>query len=228
MDVELRAVMDLHPGQIAVDFNWIGPAQRPDLRLVRRQLRYPLNPEDGYLVFALREWFSPSGDPWAKLSSTQYLLPNALREGGLVQSEVAYAFANQSDLKPAQIFIRIYDAGTGGLKEVRIGDITRVVETKSEVNPWSQVQTIEIFMSPGGGPEATAGKIVVSRGNSDTTKPDEFAWLAPTLPAISAPFDKVRQEETEWTVLAKDGHVLRLQAVSSTDRRPGTSALLDE
>ena len=228
MSAELHAVMDLHPGQINLDFTWTAPGPRPDLRLVRRQQSYPRNPEDGRPILELQDWFSASGDAWVKISSFRYLVPNSSPKGGLLQGEVIYSFKGANSLTPNQVVVRIYDIANQVTKEARIGDVTRVIDDQAPALSWTLVRTVEIFAAPGGGAEASAGKFVISTGNSDPTVADQFSWLDPILPAIAVPFDQVQIQDTTLTVLIKNGDTLRIQADQNLDGQPGTLALLDE
>jgi phage tail-like protein len=199
---EFRADADLHGQRINLSWAWIAPSQRPGLRLLRRQRAYPDGPEDGLAILDLGDLFRAPNQPWARIAHTRYLVPNSTAEGGLCQAQVRRYFDLPAAGEPSQVVVRYYETAAGLLQMVQLEEVSRVVRVVAPSPPWASVETLDIFATPGGGPEVPAGQVVVSTGHADGVTPDRFQWIAPGDPPISVDFDRVEHQRTTVEDLA--------------------------
>ena len=191
MITDLSAKSDIHGERIDLAWTWTDAgAVRPGLVLVRRRRAYPAAPGDGLLVVDLDECFRRPDQGWERIERMRFLVVNSTAEGGLRQAEAVFFYAAAAAAEPERATIRYYDTAAGQEALVTLSDITRVARTIAAAGPWDVVETLEIFNAPGGGPEASAGTITISSGHADGQTPDQFAWLAPAMPAEVQAYDR--------------------------------------
>lgn len=196
MIAEFRADADIRGHRIDLSWTWTAPVERPALRLSRRQKTYPSGPEDGLQVLDLADLFVAFTQPWARITRTLYLVPNAVTEGGLRQAEVALNFDIPEATEPVQVVVRYYDPVAGLEQTVTLEEVSRVERVVAPALPWSSVETTKVFATPGGGPEVSVGQIVVSTGHTDGVTPDRFEWIAPGDPPVGVDFDRIEVHQT--------------------------------
>lgn len=196
MLAEFRAEPDLRGHRLDLTWTWRSPGARPGLRLLRRQRAYPTGPLDGLVILNLPDLFSGPNQPWARILTTVYLVPNAVAEGGLRQAGVEQYFDDPAASEPARVVVSYYDDAAGEMQVVRLEEVSRVELVAGPAAPWANVTTLDIFATPGGGPEEPAGQVVVSTGHSDGLTPDLFQWIAPGDLPVSLAFDSLETSET--------------------------------
>jgi phage tail-like protein len=189
------AEADIRGGRINLEWTWMAAGARAGLRLLRRRRAYPTAVEDGVVVLDLADLFIALDQPWARIERTLYLVPNAVAEGGLRQAEVALCFDDAVAAEPIQVVVTYYNSLAELVQVVRLEQVSRVERVAAPSPPWGQVETLEIFATPGG-PEELVGQVFVSTGHEDGATPDRFEWIAPGDPAQSVDFDQIEIQET--------------------------------
>jgi phage tail-like protein len=229
---ELRADADIRGQRIDLSWTWSAPVERPALRLLRRQRAYPTRPQDGLLVLDLADLFVAFKTPWARITRTLYLVPNTMAGGGLRQAEVAHYFDLAGAAEPVQVVVRYYDPAAGLLETVRLEEVSRVERVAAPALPWASVETLEIFATPGGGPEVSTGQIVVSTGHQDGVTPDRFEWIASGEPPAGVGFDRIEVQQTTASEVTATPETFQAQIhvvwEIGSKNTPLHSAILDE
>lgn len=191
MITDLIAINNIRGQRIDLAWTWTDAgAARPGLRLVRRRRAYPVSAADGLAVMDAGGLFRLPDQGWARIDRIRFLVVNSAAEGGLRQAETEFCYAADADTEPSQAGIRYYDAGTDQEVSATLTEITRVVRSAAAAGPWAAVETLEIFHAPGGGPEASAGTVVISAGHADGLTPDRFSWTASGMPAEVLDYDR--------------------------------------
>lgn len=196
MLTEFRAEPNIRGNRLDLTWTWRSPGPRPGLRLLRRQRAYPAGPADGLVILNLPDLFVAPNQLWARIRTTLYLVPNGMGEGGLRQAGVEQYFDDPAAAGPVQVVVSYYDTVAGSMEAARLEEVSRVELAAGPAAPWENVATLDIFASPGGGPEELAGQVVVSTGHSDGLTPDLFQWVAPGNPPVGLVFDHSEVSET--------------------------------
>jgi phage tail-like protein len=190
MLAELTANADLRGHRIDVSWTWSGLDARPAFRLLRRRRAYPAGPDDGYRVLDVDELFGAADEPWARVARARYVAGGSAAEGGLLQAEVAFFHDAPGGSDPARIEVTVHDPAVGSGTPERIEEVSRVELTEGEAAPWGSVEALEIFHTPGGGPEAPAGTLTVFRDHSDGTTPSSLLWEPAGGVAVEVELDR--------------------------------------
>ena len=227
MLAEFRAEPDIRPNRINLAWTWRSPGPRPGLRLLRRQWAYPAGPEDGLVILDLPGLFIAPNQPWARILTTLYLVPNTVAEGGLRQAGLEQYFDDPAAAEPVQVVVSYYDA-TGEMQVVRLEEVSRVELVAGPAVPWANVATLDLFATPGGGPEEPAGQVVVSTGHSDGLTPALFQWTAPGDPPVSLAFDSIETSETVISASPTPPDSFRATAHTTRDGLTERVAKFDE
>ena len=117
--------------------------------------------------------------------------------------------------EPVQVVVRYYDPVAGLKQTVTLEEISRVERVVSPALPWSSVETIEVFATPGGGPEVSVRQIVVSTGHTDGVTPDRFEWIASGDPPVGVDFDRIEVHQKDRPSIL--GHCGQPRAASRSD-----------
>jgi phage tail-like protein len=179
--IGLRAGAGLRGVQADLGWSWREPGPRPALRVLRGAGTYPEAPEEGIPVLDVAELFREPEAPWDRIVRLRYLTPPAplpwerdsaggpprVRplgvDGGVLQAEVALFFAAAADGEPARVVVRVWNAATGALGETGIDEVVRVERTSAPAGaPWASIESLEVFATPGGGPEQLMGEVEVA------------------------------------------------------------------
>lgn len=224
---EFRAEADLRGHRINLGWTWVATGERPRLHLVRRRRAYAINFDDGLNVFGLAELFRLADQPWVRIERTLYLVPNANAEGGLRQAETAFFYVG-SAAQPFRVDMAYYHGPLDQIRQVRFEEVSRIERSEIVTAPWSRVETMELFITPGGGPEQSAGRIVVSAGHADGETADRFFWQATGEPSTEVEFDLEERRETRLKVLAATPETLRIEGTTLRQGEILQSLLLEE
>ncbi len=168
---------DLRGHRIDVRWSWSGEGTRPGFRLLRRRRAYPARADDGLVVVDMEDLFAGEDAPWARVSCTRYLLENSVAEGGLVQGEVTLFHSEADSSEPSRVRIRRFDPEEGSVKARTIDEVSRVERKLPDPAPWGAAEDLEIFHTPGGGTEESAGVVRVLWDHPDGETFPVFRWL---------------------------------------------------
>lgn len=211
MLLEFRAEADIRGGRIDLAWDWKAPGSRPALQLIRRPLEYSIQVGDGLAILNLGDPFWGVDQVWARFERDIYLAPvydldaqaaiklrrpETVLERGLRHAMVVHTFADKEAEFPTLIAIKLYDPATDSFMNIRLDEISRLERTPSSAVPWDSIDTIEVFATPGGGPEVSLGQIVISTQHEDGVTPDRFAWIASGDPPIEVPFGRSLHQQT--------------------------------
>ena len=196
MPIEFKAEADAHGGRVDLTWTWTAPGDRPQLRLLRRRRACPTGPEDGLCVLDLADHFWMPDQTYARVERTFYLGRGTTAENRLRHAEMHLHFAAPDASQPSLVVVAHYDPIADATVTTRIEEISRLERSQIATPPWTSVEIVEIFATPGGGPEELAGRIVVSTGHEDGTTPDRFDWTASGDPPVSVAFDRTVAQET--------------------------------
>lgn len=202
MATELRAGASLRGLQADLGWTWQEPGGRPALRLVRGAGTYPAAPAQGVPVVDVAELFRTPAEPWARIVRLRGRTPAAPRgwepgpEGapprpraarvdeGMLQGEAALFFAGDADAEPARVVLRRWNGAAGVMEEKEIGDVSRVELTDLPAGaPWQAVHRAEVFVTPGGGPQESAGVLELALAPAPVPPQDPAAPLPPLTAA---------------------------------------------
>lgn len=186
MTVELRLDADIRGRRLNLRWDWREPGARPAFRLLRRRRAFPAHPDDGLAVVDVPDLFVTAAEPWERIVRLRHLASGSLAEGGLLQAEAVLYFTDATDPEPTRARVAWWDASTRAMAEAVVTEVARVERSESASAPWDRVEELELFAAPGGGPEAPAGRVVVSRGHADGITPDRFEWQPAGGPAAGA------------------------------------------
>ena len=196
---EFNAEADIRGRRADLTWTWVAPGERPGLRLVRRLGEYPATVGEGLRVLDLSDVFRVPDIPWARIARIRYLVPNAVSDIGLLQAIVSLYFDPVDAADPVQVVVATYDDVSEDMEELRIEDVNRLELTQAATPPWTSVETLEVFATPGGGPEESVGQILVSTGHEDGLTPDNFEWIPVIGPSSSMNFDEAQAQQTRST-----------------------------
>lgn len=183
MLTDLYAKGDIRGERIDLGWTWTAPGARPALRLIRRRRAYPRDVAQGHCVVDLQEMFDGLSTSEVRLERHHYLPINAQVEGGMYMAELILHFAGPHAEQPHRVSVAYYDETAADpdddFPRLSITEVSRV-ERHEDVTPapWGRVQTLEIFTTPGGGPEASAGRVVISSDHEDGFTANRFEWIA--------------------------------------------------
>ena len=218
---DLTARANIRGRQIDLSWDWVSSQiQRPNLRLQRQQIAYPVSAVEGVAVLDVAQLFRLPQQPWALITQTQYTLSNAPIEDGLRQAELTTYFANANDLQPTQVRIGIYVDLTESWQAVVFDSVTNLTVTETAAAPWQSLTTWEITAMVGGGPAAIVGQVVVSRGHADGLTPDQFAWIPAVGTSVLVPFVEISGQETHVEEVTTVAGYFRAQFSSSKNDDP--------
>jgi phage tail-like protein len=220
--IGLRAGGGLRGLQADLAWSWREPGPRPALRVLRGAGTFPEAPGEGEPVLDVAELFRLPDAPWGRIVRLRYRTPPAplpwesagggpLRvralgiDGGALQAEVALFFAAAADAEPARVALRVWNGPAGTMAEVEIGEVVRVGRTSGAGAGWESIETLEVFATPGGGPEEMIGEIEVAHAPVPVPPldPDELpppalgpvgrlTWRAPGEVPVAVEFDAVQ------------------------------------
>ncbi len=176
---EFVAKSDIRGERIDLHWNWIGLEDpRPGLRLVRCQRAYPERANEGICVADLDDLFDGATDSVARVERRLYLPINTEVESSLQMAEVALYFAYRYAEQPERVIVDYYNPLTKEHNIEEIKEVSRVVISDTASAPWGNIQAIEIFVTPGGGLEESAGQVVVRTEHEDGVSNNLFEWEA--------------------------------------------------
>ena len=225
---DLQAESDIRGGRINLSWSWSGAGPLPGFRLLRRRRSYPSVVDDGAPVIDLDDLFAGVSAPAVRVSRSYYLPISAEVEGALQMAELALHFVDSGvgpdfvdgEAKPYRAVVGYLDSA-GAYQRVDLAEVSRVTRSDLAAAPWDALRRLEIFVTPDGGPEVSAGRIEIRSGHEDGLTPDRFDWIPDSGAAASVAFDSavaqaatVRREERhepdrgDWThriVVEDDG-----------------------
>lgn len=200
MIADFNAISDIRGERIRLSWTWTGPDPgRPGLKLLRRREAYPRDAADGMEVADLADLFRTPNQGWGRIRQTRLLVLNTAAEGGLEQARFSLYYPNASDTVPERAVIAYFDAAIPGRVVVSLGEVTRIEIGVAGSPPWDAVETLEIFHAPGGGPEVSAGALVLFSGHEDGSTPNRFEWHPAGGPPAAAEFRERRELSTLLT-----------------------------
>jgi len=147
-------------------------------------------------VLNLADPFWAPDQTWACIERSFYLGRGMTVENRLRHAEVHLYFDDPDAAQPSLVAVAYCDPTADSMATIRIEEISRLERSQIATPPWTSVETVEIFATPGGGPEELAGRIVVSIGHEDGVTPSRFDWTVPGDPLVSVSFDRTVTQET--------------------------------
>ena len=231
---EFTAEADIRGQRIDLAWIWTAAGDRPGLRLVRRRRLYPTGPEDGLLVLDLADLFREPATPWERVERTLYWVPSTpstvhrLAETAQRQADVTLYFTTFEDAAPSQIVVGYYDTAAEAFEIVRLAEVSRMERSETSASPWAAAETLDIFVTPGGGPEQLAGQVVVYSGHEDGVTSNRLAWSAPGQPALAVDFDHRTAESYTAIVTATVADVFAAEIKMTQDGAPLREIVIDE
>jgi phage tail-like protein len=191
---DLQAESDIRGARVDLSWCWLGSGSRPGFRLVRRRRAYPGRVDEGVSIVDLDDLFGATSSPAVRVERSFYLPRNTEVESRLQMAEVALHFAATEAAQPYRAFIGYYDRNLAEYRGVDIAEVNRITRAAASAPPWAHVRTLEVFVTPGGGPEASAGRIEVSTDHEDGLTPNRFAWIPAAGSATTVPFDRIEEQ----------------------------------
>lgn len=190
----LYAKGDIRGERIDLGWTWTAPGARPALRLIRRRRAYPSTLEQGLCVVDVQDLFDGLSASEVRVERHYYLPINTQVEGGLYMAELVLYFAGPDAGQAHRVMLAYYDHLTDEYQRLEIAEVSRIERHATIAAPWEQVQTLEIFITPGGGPEMPAGRVLVSTDHEDGFTANRFEWIAEGEAAVAADFVQAREE----------------------------------
>lgn len=198
MLTDFLASANIRGEQIDLGWTWTAPGPRPGLRLIRRRRAYPWAVEQGLCVADIADLFDAHASQEVRVERQYYLPINAQIEGGPYMAEVALHYADTDAEQPYRVVLAYYDSAMVAPQEnyprVSISEVSRVERQVTISAPWAQVSTLEIFITPGGGPEVSAGRVRVWTGHEDGFSADSFEWIAEGGTPVAVDFVQAREQ----------------------------------
>jgi hypothetical protein len=198
---DFRVAADLRPSRIRI--SWVDRAPGltvPPFRLVRRRLGFPSTVTDGFSVVDTGDLFQAATTtpppPWGRIERLPCVASNSVSDGGLLQGilELYYAAAAAN---PSRAAVSVYDPTTATLQRMVFDEVSRVTTSSPASPPFTQVQSWEIFETPGGGAEVSRGVMTfLELASNDPPDPDRLVWTPATGPVLQAEYDERRHEVT--------------------------------
>ncbi len=211
--VDLRATLDrsMSPGPVP---------DRPELRLVRRRLAFPTDADDGVVVVDLRDLFETPTEPWERLERFLFRTVNTPSADGTVEADVVFFFGTPLPSEPVVVRLRFFDPTTQSTVEELIDECSRVDRVVGAAPGWQSVETLEVFHTPGGGPEESAGVLEIFTTNDDPTIANRTVWTPAAGPTRTIEFDA----QAHWKIDRTEASVLTFET-RILDVDPGVSWL---
>ena len=198
---------------------------RPELRVVRAQLGMPTDSDGGVVVADLRELFVMPTQAFERIERLQARTRNTGLSDGALEAEVAlYSDAVQPS-EPVMARVRLFDAATQGVAEDLFEEVSRVERTAVAAAGWSSHDAIEIFHTPGGGPEESAGVVEIFTG-STVTPPlaNQLRWTPDGAPTRTVQFETYTHRKYDRRVEASDLE-MEVRDIETPDADPGVTWL---
>lgn len=203
-------VVRAHPAGRRIDLEWRSEraipavADVPTLRLVRRRLAYPVGPEDGSVVIELPDLYFAPSQPWARLERWQFRTVNTPTPDGALEADLTLYFEDPAPSEPAQARLAVFDDASQSVAVDLVTECSRVVRTAGPAAGWQDREALELFRTPGGGPEEPGGVLEIFQGNDDPTIANRVVWTPAAGPVRTADFDAMRRwlaDRTEAALL---------------------------
>jgi hypothetical protein len=207
---DFRATSSLIPGGIDIAWRFIAPGTvRPAFRLVRRLGAFPENEGDGLSAVQVDQLYQlppATTTPWPRIERWRFLGRNGpFHDPDLVQAGLELYFLVATAAPPARAVVSWFDPVSGTTQQAQFDEVSRVVQTTvPPVAPFTQTIRLEIFVTPGGGPEVPAGDVTISDFTGMMPPPPPSAGaLFKWSPALGAPasvsFHELQTQTTTGT-----------------------------
>jgi hypothetical protein len=164
----------------------------PRLCLVQSRRGNPADPTDGLVVLEVEELFQSPGLAWGRIERTTYLTTNPGLGNGVAEATVTLFFAAPADAEPELARVAVFDALGGADVVDVVQECSRVVRSDVPLAGWNHHQLIEIFHTPGGNPEVSAGVLELFRESTTLGAADHLVWTPAGGTPRAADFDEER------------------------------------
>lgn len=184
---------------------------RPALRIVRREYGFPADASDGVVVVDLTDVFRTTTAAWERLEQHAFRTTNTTDGDGALEGDVVLFFSTPQPSEATRVRLRFYDPVAQAVTEDVIDDGSRVDRTSAASAPWQNVERLEFFHTPGGGPEVSAGVLRIFTGNANPAVANHVEWAPAAGPVRAIDFDVSthrKADHTEATVLTFETRVL--------------------
>jgi phage tail-like protein len=193
MLTDFRAASDIRGERIDLSLAWSGPESQPVFRVQRRRHTYPNSVDEGFCILDLGDivdLFGENGEGLVRIERSIYLPHNTEVESGLQMAQVALYFIGDETEQPYRVVIGHEDEIVADLTE-----ISKIIRTQGPADPWTLVQTLEIFVNPGDVAETLAGTVIVSTGHADGITANRFEWLLADANAVVTSFERITHQD---------------------------------
>lgn len=174
----------------------------PRVRLLRRSNGYPVDPSDGAVVLDLAEIVSSPEQSWARLERYQFRTANVPIPERSLETEVTLYFLAPQPSEPAAARLTFFDPAAQSSVEELVTDCSRVVRDATPSPGWASHETLQLFRTPGGGPEQPGGLLDIFERNDDPATANRVVWTPPAGPARTVEFDVLRHWKADRTEAA--------------------------
>jgi hypothetical protein len=207
---DFRAASSLIPGGIDVSWRFTAPGVvRPPFLLVRRLAAFPETDTDGLTAVRIDQLYQlglASTIPWPRIEWWRFLCRNGpAQDPELVQAGLELYFLAATGVPPDRAVVSWFDRVSGTTQQTQFDEVSRVVQTTvAPAAPFTSATQLEIFITPGAGPEVTAGTITISdfTGLTPPAPPDAlalFQWSPAGGTPVSVPYHALETRTTAAT-----------------------------
>jgi len=188
-----------HPAGRRIEVGWTFDrplamaSSTPRLCLVRNRRGDPIDPADGLVVLEVEELFQSPGVTWGRIERSMYLTTNTAPGDGVAEAAVTLFFTAPADPEPELARIAVFDPPSGADIVDVVQECSRVVRSEVPLAGWSHHQVIEVFHTPGGNPEVSAGVLELFRESAAPGTADHLVWTPAGGTPRAADFDAERQ-----------------------------------